>query len=51
MQLSLESLTMNDVLKYELTAIPPGMFMDSGDMRIAKSESASKNTIIIAVLS
>ena len=42
-QLSLESLTMNDILKYELAAIPTAMFVESGDVWIAKIKSVLKN--------
>lgn len=49
LQLSRESLTMEDVLKYELAAIPTSIFMESGDMRISKNKSVLKNKMAIEV--
>ena len=49
LQLSRDSLTMNDVLTYELAAIPTSMFTDSCDMRIAKNKSVLKNKLGVVV--
>jgi len=46
---NVRDVNLKDILMYELAAVPPSMFEDSGDMRITKSKSVLKKKLQVEV--
>ena len=46
---SVRDVNLKDIMQFELAAVPPSMFEDSGDMRITKTKSVMKKKLQVEV--